>query len=333
MSGLPAQPGLPAQQAGAPQRAQGPAILPFGAASATSYGGQTQQDLDPMKKPVVQEVVDNARRRINDFIRQTFVGDQREAPIYQPHENIPMLLVVMEAANFTREPKRTHSLRAMKEQMIDVCTSRTVTVLWERSRHEFVPWEIRKVPVKLVLQLMNQVKNYIYSEKIEDTNISIDSNTGRKVVMLKELAPEERVQIAFMPFRDPTQEELNSKTDHSARFNSQVTSVQSPTGGNPVLVNLDPKGQRQQQPAQPQQTPQPQGQVPAPAITQTSHVEGQSPQKTSMAPDKTLKQAPSTPDEAVTDATVSPQTNAAAKGETEAASAGLPTPPPPAEGR
>jgi len=307
---MPEQTGLPPAPEGT-VRAEGPQIIPYGSVGVQSYG-QNQPDLDPMKKPVVQQVVDAARKRMNEYIRNTFAGDQRDAPIYQPHEELPMLMIVMEAADFTIEPRRTDALVALKEQMVDVATSRPIEVLWERSRHRFVPWETRSYPVKIVIQLMQQLKNYIYSEKIEDTEIHVDPQTGRKNVVLKELAPHERVQIGFMKFRDPTPEELASKTDHSSRFNAQVTQVTSAQGGQPLMVNLDPAGNRI-------------GNKDAVATVSPDGSKfvnpGDGTVSTSMAPDKTLKEAPSTPDDAVTDSTKVPQTNAAANSES-----GLPAP-------
>ena len=303
------QPGIPAKTMPA-QAIQGqtgkPAILPYGGVSQSSQYGAKSHDYDPMKKTVVQEVANSARNRLNQFIRDT----NPDGKLYQPHESIPALLLLMEAKDFTREPKRTFALRAMKNMQVQISTNHAITTVWERSRFDFVPWEVSTVPVNVAIRLLDQVRHYIYSI---DVDISVDPHSGKRIVTAKQLEADERIHVAFMKFREPTAKELAMRDDPSSRFNQSVTAVQSTTGGPAVMVNLNPGDTSHQQVM---------GDG-APVASSAPVAEGQV-QKTSMAPDKRLQEAPSTPDNAVTDSTVSPDISQAALAEQAAAGTGTP---------
>lgn len=313
MSGIPSSPVIPLP-AGVAQQDNRPSIMPYSGTAASQYGTH-QQNLNPMNRREVQLVANAARGRLNNFIRAT----NPSAKLYQPDEKIPALLLLLEALNFTIEPLRTDALRAMKNMQVPLSTSVAITVQWERSQFQFVPWEVRTVPLWVVIQLINQVKHYVYRIK---PDVTVDPTTGKRVVTSIPLEPDERVQIAFLKFRDPNSDELASIDDLSARFNQTITAVQGQHGGQSVLVNLNPTG------AAPSTMNgvqvQPSAQPPVVA-------EGQV-QKTSMPPDKRLQAAPATPADAVTDSTVSPDTSPAALRATQPeaqpeAQPAMPTPP------
>lgn len=292
---LPQQPGLPIPPGAVVSQgvSQNPGILPYG--STVQNLQQDQRAMNPMNRTEVQEVVAAARKRANEHIRLTNPTNWQEK-IYQPHEQIPELLILIEALNYTLEPKKTDVLRQAKDMQVAISVfvptgfidpdtgkdpGRGIRCQWRRSYFEFVPWEARKVPIHVAIMLLNQIRSYKCSM---NTITYTEPSTGRMIRRQEPLQDCERPQIGFLPFRDITEAEKNQLTDHSSRFASEVSRVQGQAGEGSFLLNMGPGGNGAAQIAQvqpvsgpapgyqptqmpsapPPQAPGPQGQVAPP---------------------------------------------------------------------
>jgi len=273
MSGIPTQqaPGLPPQQAqpqGVVAVAQQPGILPYGTTQQVFQSDQ--RALNPMNRTDVQEVVAAARQRANDHIRNTHPNDWQQH-IYQPHEQIPELLILIEVLTYTMEPKKTDVLRALQDMQVAISVfvpngvvdpqtgtdiGRGMRCQWRRMQFEFVPWEARKVPIHVAIMLLNQLKGYKHSMAAITYT---DPASGRMVRRQEPLQDFERPQLGFLAFREMTDAEKNMQTDHSSRFHGTVSRVQGQQGEGNFLLNMNPEN-RQQQPASVAPPPPVQGQ-------------------------------------------------------------------------
>lgn len=159
---------------------------------AFTESGTRQATPAPMERPVMKALIQKVRVWLSRYMMSV-----RGTPLRED-EDTPKLLILMYAMYQTPEPERSRAMDCLREQLIPISTSLPVTVHWNHQPFQSVPWKVREFPVSVATLILEQCRNRKLSAEDEILDVRTDKRHGRT------LAPHERPQAAFKPFRKPT---------------------------------------------------------------------------------------------------------------------------------
>lgn len=227
------------------------------------YGqGEYRPEADrqnPMNNTKVTTIINNARKRFNETIREAYPTDF-EHRLIPNNEQPPMLVILMEVLSDATcpEPLRTEVLGYLQDQQVEISVYvpsghvdpttgedmgyNRVTTKWRKAPYHFYSWKTSTVPMHVAIMLLNQLDTY---------RLSMDT---REVVMpggitkreQRKLRDDEFAVVGFTPYREPTAAELSGDTNHGARGAIVARVNAGGSGGGALRLNI--KSPRDQKP-------------------------------------------------------------------------------------
>lgn len=186
----------------------------------------------PRRNLEIQKIEASARNRWNNHFLQ-----HHGRRVFSENEPLPKLLVLMEILDETEEPIRSAALDFIKSWMIEVSTSRVVSVVFNRTRTVLVPFAAVQIPVPVAIKLITQLNRYAVSSIREEMTVDVNKD-GKKVFVSKYLTDEERVRLSFVAWRDPEPGET-LQTAERENVPKSVMPGSSRVGGVPIGFGTD----------------------------------------------------------------------------------------------